>query len=78
MTVLAAITAVKLGATLAAAVCWFVSSRVALTHIDPGIEELDKVTWLASDLRWMGKWNCGAAVCACVAAAAEAVTTMIM
>jgi hypothetical protein len=67
----------KIVATAAAAFCWLKSALVALTPIAPGQDELDKVTVLAGDLQTMGKWNCGAAASACVAAALELVDWMI-
>jgi hypothetical protein len=60
-------------ATASAAFCWFMSARVALTSIAPGMEELDKVTLLAADLQKMGTWNLYAAASACAAAVVEVI-----
>jgi hypothetical protein len=68
-----AINIIKIFATACAAVCWFMSARVALTSIAPGMEELDKVTLLAADLQKMGTWNLYAAASACAAAVMEVV-----
>jgi hypothetical protein len=67
----------KIIATVAAAVCWFRSSRVRLTPVAHGLEELDKVKLLSADLQTMGRWNCGAAAFACVAAVLEVIAWII-
>jgi hypothetical protein len=69
--------AIKILATASAAFCWFKSSRVALTPIAPGMEELDKVTLLAGNLQKMGNWNFYAATSACVAAVMELIVWVI-
>jgi hypothetical protein len=67
------INVIKILATASAALCWFMSARVALTPIAPGLEELDKVTLLATDLQKMGMWNLYAAASACTAAVMEVI-----
>jgi hypothetical protein len=67
------VSVIKILATASAALCWFMSARVAITSIAPGIEELDKVTLLAADLQKMGMWNLYAAASACAAAVMEVI-----
>jgi hypothetical protein len=67
----------KIAATAAAAFCWFKSSRVPLTSIASGMEELDKVKLLSADLKTMGMWNFRAAVSACFAAVLEVIALMV-
>jgi hypothetical protein len=64
-------------ATASAGACWFMSARVKLTEIAPGLEELDKVTRLASDLQTMGDWNYYAALSACIGALVQVFFFMI-
>jgi hypothetical protein len=45
-----------------AAYCWFKSANTPLTEIGPGMEELDKVKALSSDLQLAAKWNFWAAL----------------
>ena len=70
------INSIRIVAALLAAACWFMSARVRVTRIKPGLEELDKVPLLASDLQRMGKWNAAAASFACVAAFADALIAL--
>ena len=44
------------------AALWFKSATVHLRKIGPGLEELDYVTSLSSDLQQMAKWNFWAAL----------------
>ena len=46
----------------ASAVLWFISAAVRLRRIGPGLEELDYVTSLSSDLQRMARWNFWAAL----------------
>jgi hypothetical protein len=46
---------------LAAAFSWFKSATARLTKIGPGLEHLDHVTTLSSDLQRAAFWNCYAA-----------------
>jgi hypothetical protein len=70
------INVIKILATASAALCWFMSARVAITPIAPGMEGLDKVTLLADDLQKMGMWNLYAAASACIAAVTEVIAIL--
>lgn len=45
----------------AAALLWFKSASTRLTKIGTGLEDLDHVTTLSSDLQCAAFWNCWAA-----------------
>jgi hypothetical protein len=65
------ITVIEILVTASAVACWFMAARVDVTSVAPSIEELDKVTLLAADLRKLRAWNRYAAAYACAAAVTE-------
>ncbi|MCX7308850.1 MAG: hypothetical protein NTZ72_13280 [Afipia sp.] len=50
------------GSSGIAAILWFKSASTRLTTIGPGLEELDLVNKLSSDLQRAAKWNFWAAL----------------
>lgn len=56
------------------AMLWIVSAWVRLTPVGPGLEELDKVYKLASDLQNAAAWSGAAAVCMALGVIAQITT----
>jgi hypothetical protein len=50
------------GTSVIAAIFWFISASTRLTKISAGLEELDKVNLLSSDLQRAAHWNFWAAL----------------
>ena len=64
----------KVAAAAGAGIFWLLSAGVSLPTVGPGMEELDKVSTLAVQLRTAGVWNSWAATAACTAALIEIIT----
>ncbi len=55
------------------AVLWIVSAATCLTPVEPGMEGLDDVYELATDLRYAAGWSAAAAVCMALGLIAQGV-----